>query len=86
LKQTFKTLLSTLTENQWKKRRAFYIKENYKIIHTTNSMYNTDTTSSDWETLYEPGEKAKKYCKKIQKKEEDPLLQGTCFLKIKSSL
>jgi superfamily II DNA or RNA helicase len=76
----------SIFQNQWKKRRAFYIKENYKIIHTTNSRYNTDTTSSDWETLYEPGEKAKKYCKKIQKKEEDPLLQGTCFLKIKSSL
>jgi len=76
----------SIFQNQWKKRRAFYIKENYKIIHTTNSKYNTDTTSSDWETLYEPGEKAKKYCKKIQKKEEDPLLQGTCFLKIKNNL
>jgi superfamily II DNA or RNA helicase len=73
----------SIFQNQWKKRRAFYIKENYKIIHTTNSMYNTDTTSSDWETLYEPGEKAKKYCKKIQKKDEDPLLQGQCLIKIK---
>jgi superfamily II DNA or RNA helicase len=73
----------SIFQNQWKKRRAFYIKENYKIIHTNNSMYNTDTTSSDWETLYEPGEKAKKYCKKIQKKDEDPLLQGTCLLKLK---
>jgi superfamily II DNA or RNA helicase len=76
----------SIFQNQWKKRRAFYIKENYKIIHTTNSKYNTDTTSSDWETLYEPGENAKKYCKKIQKKDEDPLLQGTCFLKIKKQL
>ena len=73
----------SIFQNQWKKRRAFYIKENYKIIHTTNSKYNTDTSSSDWETLYEPGEKAKKYCKKIQKKDEDPLLQGQCLLKIK---
>jgi len=73
----------SIFQNQWKKRRAFYIKENYKIIHTTNSKYNIDTSSSDWETLYEPGEKAKKYCKKIQKKEEDPLLQGQCLIKFK---
>jgi superfamily II DNA or RNA helicase len=73
----------SIFQNQWKKRRAFYIKENYKIIHTTNSKYNTDTSSSDWETLYEPGEKAKKYCKKIQKKEDDNLLQGQCLLKMK---
>lgn len=73
----------SIFQNQWKKRRAFYIKENYKIIHTNNSKYNPDTSSSVWETLYEPGEKAKKYCKKIQKKEEDNLFQGQCLLKIK---
>lgn len=73
----------SIFQNQWKKRRAFYIKENYKIIHTTNSMYNTDTSSSDWEILYEPGEKAKKYCKKIQKKEDENLFQGQCLLKFK---
>jgi superfamily II DNA or RNA helicase len=73
----------SIFQNQWKKRRAFYIKENYKIIHTNNSVYNTDTNSSEWETLYEPGDKSKKYCKKIQKKDEDPLLQGHCFIKIK---
>jgi superfamily II DNA or RNA helicase len=73
----------SIFQNQWKKRRTFYIKENYKIIHITNSKYNTDTTSSDWETLYEPGEKSKKYCKKIQKKEDDNLFQGQCLLKVK---
>jgi len=73
----------SIFQNQWKKRRAFYIKENYKIIHTDNWKYNTDTSSADWVTLYEPGEKAKKYCKKIQKKEDDNLLQGQCLLKFK---
>jgi superfamily II DNA or RNA helicase len=73
----------SIFQNQWKKRRTFYIKENYKIIHTDNWKYNTDTSSDDWVTLYEPGEKSKKYCKKIQKKEEDPLLQGQCFIKFK---
>jgi len=74
----------SIFQNQWKKRRTFYIKENYKIIHTDNWKYNTDTSSADWVTLYEPGEKAKKYCKKIQKKEEDTLLQGQCLLKFKN--
>jgi superfamily II DNA or RNA helicase len=74
----------SIFQNQWKKRRAFYIKENYKIIHTNNSKYNPDTSSSVWETLYEPGEKAKKYCKKIQKKEDDNLFQGQCLIKLKA--
>ena len=74
----------SIFQNQWKKRRAFYIKENYKIIHTTNSKYNPEGSFSDWETLYEPGEKSKKYCKKTQILDEDPLLQGQCFIKIKS--
>ena len=74
----------SIFQNQWKKRRTFYIKENYKIIHTDNWKYNTDTSSADWVTLYEPGEKSKKYCKKIQKKEDDNLFQGHCLLKIKN--
>ena len=74
----------SIFQNQWKKRRTFYIKENYKIIHTDNWKYNTDTSSADWVTLYEPGVKAKKYCKKIQKKEDDNLFQGHCLLKIKN--
>jgi len=42
-------------KNQWKKRRAFYKKENYKIIYTTSTAYTTDL--SKWTTVFEPGTK-----------------------------
>jgi superfamily II DNA or RNA helicase len=44
-------------KNQWKKRKAFYMKEKYKIIHTTNDIYlNTTNTSGNiiWQTIYDP--------------------------------
>jgi superfamily II DNA or RNA helicase len=72
----------SIFQNQWKKRKAFYIKENYKIIHTTNSLYNTDVNSVNWETLYEPGEKSKIYNKKMQKTEDEDIFKGKCLLKI----
>ena len=48
-----------LFKNQWKKRRVFYCKENYKIIHTTNSKYLPDT--SKWKVLHVPK------CKNVNK-------------------
>jgi superfamily II DNA or RNA helicase len=41
-----------LFKNQWKKRRVFYKKENYKIIYTTSKKYSTDF--SQWTTVYHP--------------------------------
>lgn len=69
-------------QNQWKKRRAFYIKENYKIIHTTNAKYSPDVNSSMWETIYEPGEKSKRCITKIKKTDEGPFLQGACLINL----
>jgi superfamily II DNA or RNA helicase len=42
--QTFK--------NQWKKRKTFYKKENYKIIYTTSPQYSADT--SGWDVIFSP--------------------------------
>jgi len=42
----------TLFKNQWKKRKAFYKKENYKIIYTTNKNYTSDT--SQWSVINKP--------------------------------
>jgi superfamily II DNA or RNA helicase len=47
-------------QNQWRKRKIFYKKENYKIIYTTYSQYKSDTTS--WSILFTP-------CESRQKKE-----------------
>jgi superfamily II DNA or RNA helicase len=71
----------SIFKNQWKKRRAFYIKENYKIIHTTSAQYQPDIAS--WECVYDPAGGGKKCLKRIKKEDEDPLLQGQCLLKFK---
>ena len=57
-----------LFKNQWKKRKAFYKKENYKIVYTTSKIYNPDTTN--WEVLFNPnphGVKEHKTKKAIKK-------------------
>jgi len=41
-----------LFKNQWRKRKTFYKRENYKIIYTTSIKYSLDF--SKWETVYEP--------------------------------
>jgi superfamily II DNA or RNA helicase len=46
-----------LFKNQWQKRRKFYCKENYKIIHTTSEKYDTDVTK--WRVSFEPNGKIK---------------------------
>jgi superfamily II DNA or RNA helicase len=67
----------SIFQNQWKKRRAFYMKENYKIVHTTNSNYLSHT----WDTICEPGEKKSKK-KTINDIKQDDLLQGKCLIKL----
>ena len=39
-------------QRQWSKRKSFYKKQNYKIIQTTSSMYDPDT--SKWKLIYLP--------------------------------
>jgi superfamily II DNA or RNA helicase len=41
-----------LFKNQWRKRKTFYKKENYKIIYTTSVKYCTDY--SRWTVVYNP--------------------------------
>jgi superfamily II DNA or RNA helicase len=41
-----------LFQNQWRKRKTFYKKENYKIIYTTSATYTSDI--SKWETIFNP--------------------------------
>ena len=60
-------------QNQWKKRRAFYMKEKYKIIYNKSTNYHTNFKS--WEIVFEPGDQIKKH----------PLLQGKCLIQIKKS-
>ena len=57
-----------LFKNQWRKRKTFYKKENYKIIYTTSAVYNPDT--SRWQVVSLPKISGQKECvpKKTVKK------------------
>jgi superfamily II DNA or RNA helicase len=54
-------------QRQWAKRKTFYKKQNYKIIQTDSTTYNTDV--SKWRTIYEPIA-TKKVVKKLETKKE----------------
>ena len=48
-------------KNQWKKRRAFYMKEKYKIMYTTSNKFHS-FGESEWNTVFDinnPCSKAK---------------------------
>jgi hypothetical protein len=51
-----------LFKNQWRKRKTFYKRENYKIIYTTSVEYTPDT--SKWSLIYSPNPNGPKECKK----------------------
>jgi superfamily II DNA or RNA helicase len=41
-------------KNQWKKRRAFYMKEKYKIVYTTSDKYkNSNENGNEWTTVFD---------------------------------
>jgi hypothetical protein len=39
-------------KNQWAKRKAFYRKEDYKILYTTSGTYSSDTRL--WKVVFNP--------------------------------
>lgn len=51
-----------LFQKQWVKRKAFYKKQNYKIIHTNSIDYSPDATSNSWKDV--TGTIRKSSCKK----------------------
>ena len=62
--------------SQWLKRRKYYIGNKYKVIHTNSHLYESNV----WTTLYEPGEQANEYKKKMKKKDDNDQMKGTCLL------
>jgi superfamily II DNA or RNA helicase len=54
-----------LFQNQWRKRKTFYKKENYKIIYTNSINYTSDT--SGWTVVYNPTSNVAKKCAKNNK-------------------
>ena len=70
-----------LFQKQWLKRRAFYKKQNYKIVCTTNSNYLEN--ASNWETNWDPTSKKEKSASSQKINEKDALLPGKCLIKLK---
>ena len=52
-----------LFQNQWRKRKTFYKKENYKILFVNSNNYTSNTDT--WLTVFNP--KAIKSCNKLEK-------------------
>jgi len=40
-------------QNQWKKRVAFYKKQNYKVLYTDSVKYQAEYNESDWQVVYQ---------------------------------
>lgn len=70
-----------LFQKQWKKRKIFYMKENYKIITTNSAIYQP--APANWKVVFAPGAKKKGADDDDSK---DPCLQGKCLIKFKKPL
>lgn len=60
-------------QKQWIKRRKYYIKENYKIIHSDNK-------GETWETLYHVGNISKQNKMRENINKKDNPLKGKCLI------
>jgi superfamily II DNA or RNA helicase len=67
-------------EQQWQKRRKFYISSKYKIEYTTSLLYSDKGNA--WNTIFEPGdkEKEKEYKKKLSSTEALDKMKGKCLI------
>jgi len=66
-------------QRQWAKRRKFYEKNNYKIMHTDSNKYELD----NWETLYEPGQKTAKGKRSASSGgKQTSLIKGKCMIQL----
>jgi hypothetical protein len=67
-------------QNQWKLRKRFYKKANYKIVTTTSTKYNDmmDMDSDTWFTAFDP--KNTKECDVKEKEKDDDELGGKCCI------
>ena len=63
-------------QRQWSKRRAYYAKHHYKIIHSNNHDYYSDK----WETIFDPKKQVK--CKQTKTEKENNLIKGLCYIKL----
>ena len=73
-----------LFQNQWRKRKTFYRKCNYRIIQTTSSKYNGFGKADiiGWKTVFEPRANDNDNDNDDKKKENSTEQNETCLLKL----
>jgi superfamily II DNA or RNA helicase len=71
-----------LFQNQWKQRRQFYKKCNYRIKQIDSRKYSDMTTDKDWSTVFEP--KKQKVAEETPKDSEGTgnIFEGKCFIQL----
>ena len=70
-------------QKQWLKRKAFYKKQNYKIIQTSSNQYTSDTNK--WKTTFEPKSVGPIDTDNDTDTDTDSKPIGKCLLKLKKS-
>lgn len=65
-------------KRQWGKRRKFYEKNNYKIIHTNSNKYELN----NWDTIYEPGQKRIKNQQNAKQQNSKEPIIGKCMVQL----
>lgn len=65
-------------QNQWKTRKRFYKKCNYKIIHNTSGKYVNMENCNEWKVDFDPNASS---CAKKQTK-KDPKDGGVCMIQL----
>ena len=76
-------------KNQWSKRKVFYKKQNYKIIRSSNLIYQPNTNL--WKVEYNPSLSSScapsksNYTFKNDEDDENAMLKGKCLIKFKKN-
>jgi hypothetical protein len=65
-------------QNQWKKRKTFYKKQNYRVIYTDNRNYVSDTTH--WKVVNDPTKTPAKKKPKICVSSDDDNPKNKCLV------
>jgi superfamily II DNA or RNA helicase len=71
-------------QNQYRKRKVFYVKNNYKIIKNSNESYNSDYKL--WKVISDKKESCLTKRNKEIIEENKNNLVGKCFIKIKNKI
>lgn len=77
----------SMFKNQWKKRKPFYVKENYKIVKTTNNLYikskysNPLNDSLIWKVIFDKKKNSCDIDDADTDENDENINKGSCLIK-----